>query len=211
MKQGLFITIEGCEGSGKTTLARALALDLKKAGHSVLLTFEPGDHSLGKVLRNVLLASQNHSMSPLTELFLFEADRAQHVQEVILPALGAGKIVLCGRYCDSTTAYQGYGRGLPLRMVESLNSFATGGWVPDLTLLLDIAPEKGLPRAYQARGKKDRLESEAIAFHRRLRKGFLALAKKYSKRMIVIRADQPFEKVKEEAQDHLQKVILKRN
>jgi dTMP kinase len=206
-KRGLFITLEGPEGSGKTTLAKELYRVLRKKGYEVLLTYEPGGSSLGKVLRRALLQNKNHKISDLAELFLFEADRAQHVLEVILPALQQGKIVLCCRYCDSTTAYQGYGRGLDLDFVLSLNQRATKGLEADITLLLDLAPEQGLPRAFRARGSKDRLESEKLSFHRQLRRGYLDLAKKNPKRIRVISASRDFETVKTQSVAYISKKI----
>ena len=208
-RRGIFITFEGTEGSGKTTLAKSVHHHLKKGRQPVLLTYEPGHSSLGKILRRALLSSVKTRIEPLSELFLFEADRAQHVKEVIVPALKEGKIVLCGRYCDSTLAYQGYGRGLDLEMIRSLNHGASGGLEPDLTLLLDIAPEKGLPRAFKARGKKDRIESEEMAFHRRLRKGFLKIARQEPSRVKVIRASQSLENVEAQALDFIRQILVK--
>jgi dTMP kinase len=209
MRKGVFITLEGPEGSGKTTLAKELYQYLKKAGYLVSLTYEPGCSSLGKVLRRALLHNKNHSISDIAELFLFEADRAQHVMEVILPALRQKEIVLCCRYYDSTTAYQGYGRKLDLNFILDLNEKATGGLTPDMTLLLDVAPERGLPRAFRARGKKDRLESENLSFHRRLRRGYLELAKKDPRRFRVISANQAYEKVKVQALEYIGKLLEK--
>ncbi len=204
-KKGFFITIEGPEGSGKTTLAQSLFEFLQSKNVPVLLTYEPGGSALGQVLRQALL-HQSYLTNAWAELFLFEADRAQHVEEVIGPALDKNQVVICCRFYDSTTAYQGYGRGLDLDLIAQLNEKATGGLIPDLTLLLDIAPEKGLPRAFKSRGKKDRLESEELSFHRKLRKGFLTLAKKEPKRIQVIRADQAFEDVKKEAIQLIEKL-----
>ncbi len=204
-KKGFFITIEGPEGSGKTTLAEALFEFLQSKNVPVFLTYEPGGSALGQVLRQELL-HQSYLTNAWAELFLFEADRAQHVEEVIGPALDKNRVVICCRFYDSTTAYQGYGRGLDLDLIARLNEKATGGLIPDLTLLLDIAPEKGLPRAFKSRGKKDRLEAEELSFHRKLRKGFLTLAKKEPKRIRVIRADQAFEDVKKEAIQLIEKL-----
>lgn len=196
--KGLFVTLEGPEGSGKTTLAKVLIRFLKSCKIPALLTHEPGGSQLGVTLRDALLHAP-YNVNSWTELFLFEADRAQHVQEVIEPALRRGQVVLCCRFCDSTLAYQGYGRGLNLDFIRQLNHCATQGLEPDLTLLLDVPPRIGLPRALKARGKQDRLESEKLDFHRRLRKGFLDLAKAEPRRIKIILADQPFEKVKKEA------------
>lgn len=197
--KGLFITFEGTEGSGKTTLAKGVYNYLKKCRQPVVLTYEPGHSSLGKILRKALLSFSKTRIQPLSELFLFQADRAQHVKEVIEPALKEGKVVLCGRYCDSTLAYQGYGRRLDLPMIQTLNHWASYGIKPHLTFLLDIAPEEGLPRAFKARGKKDRIESEEMAFHRRLRKGFLEIAKREPSRVKIIHAGQSMEDVEKQA------------
>ncbi|MBI1871501.1 MAG: dTMP kinase [Chlamydiae bacterium] len=207
-KKGFLITIEGPEGSGKTTLSKELHRLLKKKGHPVFLTHEPGASSLGKELRKILLhSSQEGKVSPLAELFLFEADRAQHVEEVILPLFNQGKIVLCCRFYDSTTAYQGYGRGFDFKMVQQLNQIAARGLTPDLTLLLDISPRKGLPRVWKARGHQDRIESEKIVFHDRLRRGFLDLAKKNPRRFRVIDASQGFGEVRKEAMGYLETLL----
>ncbi len=157
--QGRFITFEGPEGAGKSTQLGLLGEWMKRGGLPVRTTREPGGTALGAGIREILLAPQGGEVSPLAELFLYEADRAQHIQEVIRPALAAGEHVLCDRFFDSTTAYQAYGRGLPAELVEELNARATGGLVPDLTILLDISPSEGLRRA---RGgvSGDRLEGE---------------------------------------------------
>lgn len=206
-KRGLFVTLEGPEGSGKTTLAKEIYQYLRSKKHTVLLTYEPGGSSLGRVLRKALLDHHHKKMSAWAELFLFEADRAQHVAETIRPALAQGKIVLCCRYGDSTVAYQGYGRGLDVDLIKSLNHKATGNLVPHLTLLLDVLPELGLPRAFRARGKKDRLESEDLGFHRRLRQGFLELARKDRRRFRTIAADQDFAAVREQAFTYVDELL----
>lgn len=163
----VFVTLEGPEGSGKTTLMRALAVRLERNGRRVLTTREPGDGPVGPQIRNILL--HGDSLEPLTEVFLFLADRTQHVADVIRPALKDGGIVLCDRYADSTVVYQGYGRGLDIETLRSWNAAATGGLTPDLTLLLDLDPAVGMARI----ADKDRLDSEPIEFHRRVRDGFL--------------------------------------
>lgn len=206
-KRGLLITLEGPEGSGKTTLAKEIERYLEMHNIQSVMTFEPGGSSLGLVLRKALLDSGNRKISPRAELFLFEADRAQHIEETILPGLSKKQVVICCRYFDSTTAYQGYGRGLNIKWITQLNQYATNGLEPDLTLLLDVSPEEGLPRAFKARGKKDRMEQEAIDFHHRLRKGYLALAKKNPKRFRVIDASQDFGTVKEEALKLIKKAL----
>ena len=177
----LFITFEGIEGCGKTTQLRHLAERLEAAGHAVLTTREPGGCPIADAVRGILLDSANRDMAPRTELLLYAAARAQHVEEVIRPALAAGRTVLCDRYCDATLAYQGYGRGLDLELIAELNRIASGGLVPDLTLLLDFPAEKGLARARARNAGNDgpdegRFEAESLAFHRRVRDGYLQLA-----------------------------------
>ena len=170
----LFITFEGGEGSGKSVQARALYIRLSQLAIPVFLTYEPGGTSLGNKLRRWLKWTQNTDISPLTELLLFNASRAQLIDEVIHPNLEEGKIVICDRYAGSTTAYQSYGRGLDLEIVETINNAATQGLKPDLVVLLDMPVEKGLARKRTKR--QDRFEQEELAFHQRVREGYLKLA-----------------------------------
>ncbi len=172
----LFVTFEGIEGSGKSTHLRLLAAALRSAGREVVETREPGGTALGRSLRDLLLRPSATPPDPLAELLLYCADRAQHVSEVIRPALAAGRIVLCDRFSDSTIAYQGYGRGLDLATVRALDAEAHRGLEPDLTLLLDCPPSTGLARAHARSGAGDRFEQEALAFHEAVRRGFHALA-----------------------------------
>ncbi len=188
----MFITCEGIEGSGKSTAMRALGAWLEGTGREVVYTREPGGSPLGVALRAILLDARNSEISPRAELFLYLADRAQHVEQVIKPALERGAFVLSDRYADSTVVYQGYGRGLPPDGLYSLNSIAAGGLWPDLTLLFDIDPQKGLARAAErnrAEGKtvtEGRFEAESLAFHQRIREGFLDWAAKRPERFRVI-------------------------
>lgn len=185
--EGLLISFEGVEGSGKSTQMTALAQSLKAKGWDVLELREPGGTRIGEKVRQILLDVESQGLTPVAELCLYLASRAQMVDEVLRPALAEGKVVLCDRFSDSTLAYQGYGRGLDLEGIHRLNRMVTGGIMPDLTLLLDLDPEVGLVRS--ALGGLDRLEKEDPSFHKRVREGYLALAKKESKRVKVIPAD----------------------
>jgi dTMP kinase len=182
----MFITFEGVEGAGKSTQARLLAERLRvQNGAHVLLTREPGDGPLGIRLRSLVLTPPDGiDVAELAELFIMLADRAQHVASAIRPALDAGSHVVCDRYIDSSVAYQGHGRGLDIARIEELNAFATGGLIPDRTILLDIDPAVGLARQKE----RNRMEAEDIAFHQRVRDGFSEIAKRHPERFLVIDA-----------------------
>ena len=190
----MFITFEGIEGSGKSTQIGRLAAWLEAKGRTVALTREPGGSELGLSLRRILLDAANTHLVARAELFLYLADRAQHVQQVVRPALGQGKVVLCDRFTDSTVAYQGYGRGLDPEMLHSLNQAAVGGVWPDLTVLFDLPPEIGLVRARSrneeqgASEAEGRFEAEELAFHQRVREGYLKLAGLFPERIKVVDA-----------------------
>jgi dTMP kinase len=194
----MFITFEGGEGAGKTTLIEGLAKLLSEEGHSVIKTREPGGTELGEEVRVLLLQSSSQAVSPYAELALFLASRAQHIQEVIEPALKAGKVVLCDRYNDSSIAYQGSARGLGLEKVREICHFFCHGVEPNLTLYLDIDPKIGLARAKKARAQ-DRIEAEDIAFHERIRRAYHQIQKMEPKRLYVIDADLAPERVLEAA------------
>jgi dTMP kinase len=187
--RGLFVTFEGVEGSGKTTVAKSIAENLRQKGLTVVVTAEPGDTSVGSQIRQLLATVSERTA--WTEAFLFLADRAEHVAKVIKPALERGEIVLCDRFTDSTIAYQGFGLGLPLEWLTQLNSIATNGLVPDLTLLLDIDPEMGLKRSQ----RETVFERRSLDFHQRVRWGYLWMAKQEPHRVKVIDASQPLESV----------------
>jgi len=195
IKRALFITLEGGEGSGKSTEAKLLAQRLTDEGHEVILTQEPTGTPLGVLVKGVLERQASGDGPPITpqaELFLFAAARADHVRTLIIPALEAGHIVVCDRFADSTVAYQGYGRVLPLHQIATLNRIATQGLTPDLTLLLDVPPEVGVARAsatHEAGDKsRDALGEETLDFHRRVREGFLELAQAEPQRFVVVDA-----------------------
>ena len=182
----LFVTFEGIEGSGKSSHARTLAETLRSAGRVVVETREPGGTPAGAAIRALLLGAEVTPLTGPTELFLVCADRAQHVSQVIRPALADGRVVVCDRFSDSTLAYQGHGRGLDLALVRALDAEARGGLAPALTFLLDCPVDVGLGRAKARAGATDRFEREAVTFHQRIRDGFLALAAEAPDRIVVI-------------------------
>ena len=190
---GVLIAFEGGEGAGKSTQVTALAALLRAAGRDVVVTHEPGATRVGAAIRSVLLDPTNAGLSARAEAMLYAADRAEHVDTEILPALAKGSVVITDRYVDSSLAYQGAGRPLDPGQVESLNDWATGGLVPHLTVLLDIDPAVGLARA----GEPDRLEAEPLAFHQAVRAGFLALAARDPGRYVVVDAGQDPDRVQE--------------
>ncbi len=196
--RGLFITLEGVEGSGKTTQAAALSAALRKSGHRVIVTHEPGGTRAGELIRKIFL-DPDVSLHPAAELFLVLADRAEHVREKLTPALQAGEIVISDRYSDSTTAYQGYGRGFDLKLLAELNRLASDGVTPDLTVVLDLPVDVGLARtrkrAAGSARSADRFEGEQLEFHRRVREGFLAVARAEPARVVVIDAEPAVETV----------------
>jgi dTMP kinase len=185
-RRGYFITFEGPEGSGKSTQIRRLASYLKKKGYHVLLFREPGGTQLSEAIRKILLSLDHKKMAPETELLLYLAARSQLVREKIGPAVTRGTVVICDRFEDSTLAYQGYGRGLSLKAIRALNRFARSSVQPHLTFLLDIPPQKGFQRIRRS----DRIERESLAFHNKVRRGFLKLARLEPKRVTVLDARQ---------------------
>ena len=191
MTKGLFITFEGGDGCGKTTQIKLLDEYLRNKGYKTLLTREPGSKGLGVKLREILL-NYDGEVSPTCESFLFLADRAQHVDCIIKPALADGVIILCDRHTDSTVAYQGYGRGLDIEQINSLNKIATNGLKPDLTIVLDVDVETSQARVGS---EKDRMESAGIEFFERVRNGFLEIAKQEPNRVKVVDSKQSIEQI----------------
>jgi dTMP kinase len=213
-KKSLFITFEGCEGAGKTTHCQLLGKYLKNKGFDILLTREPGGTKLAKSLRAILLHPES-KMTPLSELFLYEAARAQDMAELILPALKEGKIVICDRSIDTTVAYQGYARKLDIPLINKLNGAASRGLKPNLTIYLDVNPYSGLNRAKkldkESYGESgDRMERESIKFHTDVRKGFLAQAKKNPKRIKVIKTQKNIEDTQELIRKTVDKILDKK-
>ncbi len=194
MTQGLFITFEGADGCGKTTQLKLLAEYLQKNGVDVLVTREPGAKGLGEKLRDILL-NYDGVVSDRCEAFLFLADRAQHIDTIVAPAVDAGKVVLCDRHIDSTAAYQGYGRGQDIVQINNLNMIATGGRKPDLTIVFDIDAETSLARVGSA---KDRMESSGIEFFNRVRDGYLKIAALEPNRIKVLDATKSIDEVQQD-------------
>ncbi|HBS61011.1 MAG: dTMP kinase [Bacillota bacterium] len=208
---GLFITFEGPDGAGKTTQLRILAERFAQEGYDVLCTREPGGTRISDKIREMLLDSANREMHARAEALLYAAARAQHVAEVIDPALQSGKVVLCDRFVDSSLAYQGWGRGLPLEMLYVINNFATDKLRPDLTLLLDISPQEGTARVdKRCGGRRDRIEDEQDGFRQRVRQGFRELAGLHASRMVPIDAGRPVEAVHAEIWAHVEQIIVKK-
>jgi len=201
----MFITFEGMEGSGKSTAMARIGAWLEASGHEVVYTREPGGSELGRKLRGILLDMRNNDIVPTAELFLYLADRAQHTASLVRPALEQGAIVLSDRFADSTIVYQGYGRGLDIPILENLNAAAVNGTWPDLTLLFDLDAETGLARANArnlTEGKalsEGRFEAEGLAFHSRIRQGFLDWAARYPERFSIINAMQNIDAVFDDA------------
>ena len=198
---GFFVSVEGIEGSGKSTQIARLAQVLRAQGREVVVTREPGGTPVGQILRRLLLDPSAPPLAPGAELLLMLADRAQHVQEVVVPGLRANKIVVSDRFMDSTTAYQGYGRGVELNLLDRLNAFACGGYLPDLTFLLDLPVREGLGRAQQRRSSTeaiDSFEAESIDFHERVRAGFLEVARTNPQRVYVLDAARSVEEIHQE-------------
>jgi dTMP kinase len=213
MPYGLFITLEGVEGSGKTTQAAILGDALRREGRRVTVTHEPGGTRAGEAIRSIFL-DPAVSLDVAAELLLVLADRAQHVREKLRPALAAGEIVISDRYSDSTIAYQGYGRGFDLKLLEDLNHLASDTMRPDLTLVLDLQVETGLERTRaRVRGATrglDRFEGEAHEFHRRVRNGFLEIARAEPDRVTVIDASRPLDQVRSDVLATVSALIKRR-
>jgi dTMP kinase len=201
---GLLLALEGGEGVGKSTQARLLAIWLREQGYDVVATHEPGATKVGMRLRALLLDNTHAGLSPLAETLMYAADRAEHVASVIRPALERGSIVVTDRYVDSSLAYQGAGRRLPVSEVATLNRWATGGLVPDLTILLDLSPMEGLVRRERS---ADRLEAEPADFHQRVRSGFLALADAEPERYLVLDATKPPAEISREIQERVRDLL----
>ncbi len=194
----MFITFEGPEGGGKTTQIARLAKKLRDGRESVVVTRQPGGEELGQRLRSLLLDKQTFQIEPMAELMMMMADRAQSVARIIKPALESGAVVISDRYADSSVAYQGAGRNIPIETIHQLNDIATGGLYPDITFLLDLEPELGLNR----QAEKTRMEGESLDFHKRVREQYLILSNQFSNRIKVIDASQSFDQVERDIWTH---------
>ena len=203
MEQGLFITFEGTDGCGKTTQLNMAAEWLKEQGYKVVTTREPGALEIGQKIRDILLHYDGF-VSDRCEMFLFLADRAQHVETFIKPALEEGTIVLCDRHVDSTIAYQGYGRGQDIELLTNLNEIAVNGLIPDVTLYFDVSPEVAQQRVGE---EKDRMEAEDDTFHRQVRQGYLLLQRENPERIKLINANNSIESVFENTKNIIMKLL----
>ena len=207
---GLLITFEGGEGCGKSTQIAALKARLEAMGKTVVQTREPGGTALGESVRSLLQHDDaGQGMSPEAELLLFAASRAQHVRELIVPAIAEGQIVLCDRFLDSTTVYQGVARAIDSKKVDTINQFAIGDIMPDLTILIDLPPEIGLARVHaRSDGQLDRMEKEAIEFFQAVRQGYLDLAKSEPKRFLVLDGSQSVEELETQIWQKVEATLL---
>ncbi len=210
-RRGLFITLEGMDGSGKSTQLRLLAGHLRGQGWKITITREPGGTRIGERIRGILLASSTQGLSPLTELALMYAARAQHLDQVIRPALEGGGIVLSDRYNDASMAYQGYGRQLGPAVVKALDRIICGSTQPDLTLILDLPVQRSLGRAKgrerRRKSPEARFEAESVNFHRRVRLGYLKIAREDPKRVKLIRADRPVNQIRSEIRRYVETLL----
>ena len=197
VKRGVFITFEGFEGSGKSTQIDLLCSYIKRLGYEVTPLREPGGTPVGEAIRRVLLDATYEDIRPEVETLLYMASRAQLVRDKIIPALQEGRVVICDRFLDSTIAYQGYGSGVDIKKIKSIGRFSATSVKPDLTILLDVKPERGLERLRE----RDRIERKSLSFHRKIREGYLKLAKFYPRRFIIIKAEQD--------KDSIQSIIRK--
>ncbi len=204
--KGLFITFEGGEGSGKTTLIKALGKKLEEMNIGYMVTREPGGSTIAEEIRNIILDKKNTMMDPRTEALLYAASRRQHLAEIVLPALKEGKLVLCDRYLDSSLAYQGYARGIGIDEVYAINQFAIDETMPDMTFFLDLKPEEGLKRiALHRSDEVNRLDLENISFHHKVYEAYQILLKKYPERILSVDASLSVEEETEIVLSHLLK------
>jgi dTMP kinase len=203
-ERGVFVCLEGGEGSGKSTQSRLMHEVLTTAGYTVVLTFEPGDTPVGKELRRIVLSPETGALADKTEALLYAADKAEHVETLVLPALDRGEIVITDRYVDSTLAYQGAGRALDVREVEQVARWATGDLRPHLTVVLDLEPAAGLGR-FEGR---DRIEGESLEFHQRVREAFVTMAKGDPDHYLVVDARAPIQQIHQQIRERLEPLLV---
>jgi len=206
MQKGLFITFEGTDGSGKTTQIRLVEEYIKKTGREVVLSREPGGTRVSELIRDLILSPENTEIVPLTETILYAASRAQHIAQVIKPAIEAGKVVICDRFVDSSYAYQGGGRGVDLKIIADINRLAIEGMIPDITFFLDIEPDIAIERRINATGA-DRIEQENIDFHRRVYSGYKKMASLYPDRIKTIDANRTIQEISSEINEYLNELL----
>lgn len=204
--KGVFISVEGPDGSGKTTQIQEIEKYFKNKGYDVVVTREPGGTSISEKIREVILDINNKDMDFVTEALLYAAARAQHVSQIIKPAISEGKMVICDRFIDSSVVYQGIGRNLGMKTVEDINHIAINGYMPDITFLFKLSPEIGIQRKTK-QGSKDRLESEKIDFHKKVFKGYEQLEKMYPQRIIGIDANRSIEEIHNELITYIEKYL----
>jgi dTMP kinase len=208
VKKGIFISVEGPEGAGKTTVINQIVKELKNRGTDVVQTREPGGIGIAEQIRSVILNKENTAMDARTEALLYAAARRQHLVEKVMPAVERGAVVLCDRFIDSSLAYQGHARGLGMDEVASINAFATDGMMPELTLLFDVSPEVGLARIHRHDGREvNRLDLEGLSFHEKVREGYLLLAERDAGRIVVIDAAAEEAAVFQAALAQIEKVL----
>ncbi|MFW9335967.1 dTMP kinase [Paenibacillus polymyxa] len=208
-RKGIFITLEGGDGSGKTTMIQRLAKYMEEEGYLVVTTREPGGIEISEKIRSIILDPAHTSMDARTEALLYAAARRQHLVEKVKPAIEQGAIVLCDRFVDSSLVYQGFARGIGIEEVASINRFAVDDWEPDATFYLDIEPELGLARINASRGEEmDRLDMESISFHHKVREAYLELARKFPERITIVDASPAPEQVEQVLKDLLKKRFI---
>ncbi|KZE73511.1 thymidylate kinase [Paenibacillus elgii] len=211
VKRGFFITVEGGEGAGKTSAIDAILEQVKARGYDVLSTREPGGIPIAEQIRSVVLDRNNTAMDPRTEALLYAAARRQHLAEKVIPALEAGKVVVCDRFIDSSLAYQGYARELGMDEVFAINRFAIGDWMPDLTVFMDVRPEIGLARIRADQGREvNRLDLESMTFHNKVREGYLQVLRRFPERVVRVDAERELDKVLEDIGQMLNQKLPKR-
>lgn len=206
MRKGLFITAEGMDGSGKTTQIRLMEEYIKKKGLEVVLTREPGGTAISEKIRSIILDPENTEMADVTEMMLYAASRAQHVEELIKPSVDEGKVIICDRFIDSTYVYQGFGRGIDINRIEEINRIAMKGIFPDITLFFDLSPEIALKRRLGATAG-DRIENENMEFHMKVYEGYKRLAHMYPERIKVVDASREAGEIFEDVKKYLDKSL----